>query len=158
MNIKKHISKKVVGIGLAAGLVLGAGGAAFAFFGGSGTGSGSTTAGTNDVVTLSATIAGAIVPGDGGQTVAISVHNPNAGSVYISTVSGATPNVTSSDPACNLFLNANTGQFTFGPVTEDVYVPNGDTALTSGTLVWTNESYDQSACAGKPLTLHLTTP
>ena len=32
MNIKKHISKKVVGIGLAAGLVLGAGGAAFAYF------------------------------------------------------------------------------------------------------------------------------
>ena len=156
MNIKKHITKKVIGIGLVAGLVLGAGGAAFAYFGGSGTGSGSTTSGSNSAVTLSAAIAGAIVPGDGGQVVTINVHNPNAGGVYISTVSGVS--VTSTDGGCQTFLTAHPGQFSFAQVTEDVTVPSGDTTLSPGLLVWTNEPYDQSACASSNLTLNLSTP
>ncbi len=105
MNMKRFMNKKVAAIGLAAGLALGAAGAAFAYFTTSGTGSGTENAGTAGTVSLSATF-GAIVPGDGGQTVTISATNNNATSATITTVSGDTPLVTSTVPACQAVINA----------------------------------------------------
>ena len=161
--MKRFMNKKVAAIGLAAGLALGVGGAAFAFFTTSGSGTGSTTAGTAGTVSLSAVIDGAIVPGDGGQTVTISATNSNATSAKISTVSGDTPLVTSGNAGCQAVITAGAAnQFTFAQVTSNQVVPGGGatTALTAtGTLIWNDSlTQDQTACAGKPLTLHLTTP
>ena len=161
--MKRFMNKKVATIGLAAGLALGAAGAAFAYFSTSGSGTGSTTAGTAGNVTLSATIAGAIVPGDGGQQVTISATNNNATSANVTTVSGDTPLVTSSDTNCqSVITNGASNQFTFAQVTENQVVPGGGATTqlsVKGTLVWNDSTtQDQTACAGKPLTLHLTTP
>ena len=46
MNMKRFMNKKVVAIGLAAGMTLGAAGAAFAYFTSTGTGNGTATAGS----------------------------------------------------------------------------------------------------------------
>ena len=162
MNMKRFMNKKVVAIGLAAGLTLGAAGAAFAYFTTSGTGSGTENAGTAGTVSLSATF-GAIVPGDGGQTVTISATNNNATSATITTVSGDTPLVTSTVPACQAVINAGAAnQFTFTQVNEagQVIPGNATTQLNvTGTLIWNDSlTQDQTPCAGQPLTLHLTTP
>ncbi len=46
MNMKRFMNKKVVAIGLAAGMTLGAAGAAFAYFTTTGSGTGSATTGS----------------------------------------------------------------------------------------------------------------
>jgi len=161
--MKRFMNKKVVAIGLAAGMTLGAAGAAFAYFTTSGSGSGSTTAGTAGTVSLTAAIAGNIVPGDGGQTVTITADNLNATSATISTISGDTPLVTSTNTLCQAVItNGAPDQFTFAQVNEvgQVIPAHANTQLNvTGTLVWNDSAtQDQTACAGKPLTLHLTTP
>jgi hypothetical protein len=152
--MKRLINKKVATIGLAAGLALGVAGAAAAYLTTTGSGTGSTTAGTATALTLHATIAGAIVPGDGGQSVTFTADNSAAGNENVNTISLVS--VTSSNSACNTFLTSNTGQFTMADVTSDTDVPGHSTAYAltgTGTLVWHDEAYAQDACAGEPLTL-----
>jgi len=84
MHIKRFMSKKVVAIGLAAGVTLGLGGAAFAYFTSTGTGSGSGSVGTATNWGVSTgTTGGAMYPGDAStdQTVAVTITN-NATSGY----------------------------------------------------------------------------
>ena len=162
MNMKRFMNKKVMAIGLAAGLTLGAAGTAFAYFTTSGSGSGATNAGTAGTVSLSASIAGAIVPGDGGQVVTFSADNTNATSATISTVTGSTPLVTSTNSACQAVITANPAQFSLAQVNEagQVIPADATTQLSvTGTLVWADSAtQDQTPCAGAPLTLHVTTP
>lgn len=162
MNIKRFMNKKVVAIGLAAGITLGGAGAAFAYFTTSGTGSGSTAAGSAGTVSLSASIAGAIVPGDGGQVVTFSADNNNATSATITTVTGDTPLVTSTDSDCQAVITADPSQFTLAQVNENGQVIPGDATTqlsVTGLLVWADSAtQDQTPCAGAPLTLHVTTP
>jgi len=113
-------------------------------------------------VSLSATF-GAIVPGDGGQTVTFSADNTNATSATITTITGATALVTSTNTACQAVItNGDPDQFTLAQVDENgqVIPGNATTQLSvTGTLVWNDSlTQDQTACAGKPLTLHVVTP
>jgi hypothetical protein len=90
MNIKTFMSKKVVAIGLAAGITLGLGGAAFAYWttGGAGTGSAATGAPQAVVVNQTSSVTG-MYPGD---IVALSGNFDNLtnpGSVYITSVTAA---------------------------------------------------------------------
>jgi hypothetical protein len=156
--MKRFMNKKVAAIGLAAGLALGAAGAAFAYFQTSGSGQGSTTAGTASTVTLQATIAGAIVPGDGGQSVTFTATNLNSTSAKVTTISFVS--VTSSTPACQAVITANPSQFSMTDVSSGTVVPANSTVPVSlagtGTLVWADSlTQDQTACAGQPLTLHV---
>jgi hypothetical protein len=153
--MKRFMNKKVAAIGLATGLALGAAGAAFAYFTTSGSGTGSTTAGTASGLTLHASIAGAIVPGDGGQSVTFTADNSNTGAQYVNTISFVS--VTSTDGTCQTFLTANPGQFSMADVPSGTDVPGSTVtpfALNgTGTLKWADEAYAQNACAGKNLTL-----
>jgi hypothetical protein len=156
MSIKRFMNKKVVAIGLAAGITLGGAGAAFAYFTTTGSGSGGTTAGSASAVTLHAAIAGNIVPGDGGQAVTFTADNSNSGAQEVRTISFVS--VTSTDTTCNDFLTANTGQFSMTDVTSNTDVPGSSSNVSlngTGTLVWTDEAYAQNACAGAPLTLNV---
>ena len=156
MSIKRFMNKKVVAIGLAAGITLGGAGAAFAYFTTTGSGNGSTTAGTASAVTLHAAIAGNIVPGDGGQLVSFTADNSSATSQKVQTITFVS--VTSTDSGCQTFLTADPGQFTMSAVTSNTVVPGNATASAlngTGTLVWTDEAYAQNACAGKNLTLNV---
>jgi hypothetical protein len=159
MNIKKlFVNKKVVAIGATAVLTVGIAGAAFAYFTTTGAGGGSTTAGTSSAVTLHAAINTGIIPGDGGQSVTFTADNPSSASQEVTTISFGS--VTSTDAGCQAMLTANTGQFSMADVTSDTVVPGSSTgfALTGkGTLVWGDSAtVDQTACAGKPLTLNVT--
>ncbi len=157
MNIKKHIGKKVVGIGLVAGLVLGAGGAAFAYFDGGGTGTGTAVTGTANGVTITGTVdTPPLYPDNTGHTVTFAVDNPNSGNAYIGAIT--LTGVTSNDTGCNTFLaDYGTGQFTMGAVTVDGEVGPGTTDLgQTGTLTWTDEAYNQAACADVTMTFTFT--
>jgi hypothetical protein len=159
--MKRFMNKKVAAIGLAAGLVLGIAGAATAYFTTSGTGNGSTTAGAAGGVSLTATIAGNIVPGDGGQTVSFSADNTNATSADISTVSFVSVTAPNATAACQAVISGDPGQFSMTQVTENQVVPgNATTSLAvTGTLVWADSnSLNQTPCAGQPLQLNVSTP
>lgn len=155
MSIKKLFStKKAVTVGAAVALTLGLGGAAFAFFTTTGNGTGDTTAGSAGTLTLYASVAGNIVPGDGGQSVTFTADNSGATGLKVTTISFVS--VTSSNSDCNTFLGANTGQFTMADVSSGTVVPgkaSGHALTGTGTLIWTDEAYDQTVCAGQPLTL-----
>ena len=161
MSIKKlFATKKVVAIGATVALTLGLSGAAFAYFTTTGSGSGSTTAGANSgSITLHATIAGAILPGDGGKSVTFTGDNSNTTtSLFVNTISFGS--VTSTTTACQTFLTANPGEFSMVAVPSNTSVPaNGSLVpLTgTGTLIWANSiTVDQTPCAGANLTLNVT--
>lgn len=154
MNMKRFMNKKVVAIGLAAGITLGGAGAAFAYFTTTGSGTGSVLAGEPTGLTLHATIGEDITPGDGGQPVSFTADNSNSGAQEVQTISFVS--VTSTDTTCNDFLTANPGQFSMADVTSNTDVPGGATAFQlngAGTLIWNDEAYAQNDCAGATLTL-----
>jgi hypothetical protein len=155
--MKRFMNKKVIAIGIAAGLTLGISGAAFAYFTTTGSGTGSATAGANSgAITLHAAIAGNILPGDGGQAVTFTADNSNqTTSLRVNTISFVS--VTSSDTACQTVLTGDPGEFSMANVTSGTTVPakaTGFTLVGTGTLIWANSTtVDQTPCAGAPLTL-----
>jgi hypothetical protein len=79
--MKRFMNKKVAAIGLAAGLLLGAGGAAFAYFTstGGGTGTASTAAlSTNITATSPDPAANSMGPGVAPEALTVTIKNPNA--------------------------------------------------------------------------------
>jgi len=152
MNIKKHLSKKVVGIGLAAGLVLGAGGAAFAYFSATGSGSGDASTGSVANLTLvqnSITVHsgdGYFYPGDT-ATVDIQVTNSTGGNQYLGTVSLGS--WTSSSPStCGSSVPAESGWFTMDAIPVGHNVGTGTTDLGNTTIYFNESGTPQNACAG----------
>ena len=117
MNMKRFMNKKVVAIGLAAGLTLGAAGAAFAYFTSTGTGTGSATVGTAGAwTTLQTGSSGpslypdAAIGGTNVQTESYTVTNNGSGSQDLNQVVISVANVDGSawssqtninKPACN---------------------------------------------------------
>jgi hypothetical protein len=87
--MKRFMNKKVAAIGLAAGLLLGAGGAAFAYFTGSGTGTGTGSVGSGATwaVSQSGSASGAMYPGVGTSVVTFSLQNTGTGYQGIDSVS-----------------------------------------------------------------------
>jgi hypothetical protein len=82
VNIKRFLSKKVVAIGLAAGITLGLGGAAFAYFTAGGTGSAAAAVGDTGTWSISQNSAGAVgsmYPGAGSSIVTYTITNDGNG-------------------------------------------------------------------------------
>jgi hypothetical protein len=157
MNMKRFMNKKVAAIGLAAGLVLGGAGAAFAYWtaGGSGGGNG-TVASSNGTVTLHASFAsGALTPG-GSVPVTITADNPGTTNLFVTSVAdGSTPIAVST--GCNLpdFSLQTSPTLSNVAGTE---VPAGATGVTvaTDTLSYANTDVDQSPCKGGTVTLSYT--
>ena len=160
MNMKRFMNKKVATIGLAAGLLLGAGGAAFAYFTstGGGTGTGSTGSSSNvtvvqDSIAYNGPSNGAptsLKPGDT-ATVAFGITNPG-GSEQVGTISLAS--WTSNDPThCDSTLAGQSGWFTMPDVPVNTDFPHGPDQTTgqTGTITF-NDSGNQNACQGKTIT------
>ena len=160
MNIKKHISKKVVGIGLVAGLVLGAGGAAFAYF--QATGSGSGDASTGNVANLTINqVSLTVNSGDGyfypgnQATVHLTVTNGSGGNQLLGTVSLGS--WTSSSPlTCGSSVPGQSGWFTMTSIPWGANVGPGTTDLGNTTIYFNESGTDQSACAGKTIQFNYT--
>jgi hypothetical protein len=109
MNMKRFMNKKVVAIGLAAGLTLGAAGAAFAYFTANGSGTGTGTVGLAGTWNVgSVVLAGTtIYPGQGSNAVVSdTVQNPsgngnqNLGQLQVSISSVAQDAAYTSDGPC----------------------------------------------------------
>jgi len=84
MNMKRFMNKKVAAIGLAAGLALGAAGAAFAYFTGSGNGTGQGTVGTTATWNVAQTnVSGVMYPGHGSTDLTFTVTNNGQGNQAI---------------------------------------------------------------------------
>jgi hypothetical protein len=81
VNIKRFMSKKVVAIGLAAGITLGLGGAAFAYFTAAGSGNAAAAiggAGTWGIV-QNGNASGSMYPGQGTSTITYTITNLGSG-------------------------------------------------------------------------------
>src|SRR5689334_4850885 len=88
--MKRFASKKVVAVGLTAGLILGVAGAAFAYWTQSGSGTGTATTGTTQAITVNETTSASdLYPGGPAQSLAGDFDNPNAGTTHIGAVSAA---------------------------------------------------------------------
>jgi len=82
--------KRGVVIAIAAALILGGSGAAFAYWSSSGTGTGGATTGESVAFTITSEDAvGTIAPGNAGQTVDFTVTNPGPGTQYLALVTVA---------------------------------------------------------------------
>jgi len=159
MNMKRLMNKKVAAIGLAAGLVLGGAGAAFAYWTASGSGGGTgTVASSNGSVTLVASFPSTLTPG-GTVPVTISAYNTGSTNLYVTTVADGTTPITVG-AGCTL---ADFG-LTTAPTMDNaggIEIPAGTAVgaaipVATDTLSYANTDLDQSACKGKSVTLSYT--
>jgi hypothetical protein len=159
--MKRFMNKKVATIGLAAGLALGAAGAAFAYYTSSGSGTGTASTGSTSNVTV---VQDSIVyngPSDGAPTslkpgdtatVAFGITNPG-GNQYVTSVNLAS--WTSNSPStCDSSLTGQSGWFTMPsvPVGADFAHGTDTTTGKTGVITFNDVSASQDACAGKTIT------
>jgi hypothetical protein len=162
--MKRFMNKKVATIGLAAGLALGAAGAAFAYFTTTGDGNGSATTGSGSTVSLvqdTSVVTADLTPGGASQDIIGHQHNAAGDTEFIGTVSvDFTGTVWQTDGTYT--CSAADYNWTGSTVnTDETSGPAGTQATTSGndfqlgTLSFNdNPVVDQSACKGQVLDLH----
>lgn len=137
-----HLTKKkMVGLGLAFGIALGAGGIAAAYLGASGTGTGSATVGKATNLVVSGGSVSTLLPGTT-KTATFTVHNPNHFKVHFS---GGSASVTESGPTCGISKAS-------GPSpTSGTIAATGTTTVTV-TVKMVTTTITQSSCTA---TVHL---
>jgi hypothetical protein len=134
MSIKRFMNKKVVAIGLAAGITLGGAGAAFAYFTSNGSGNGTATvgnAGTWSVGTIQ--LAGtAIYPGQGANAVqSDTVQNPTGnGSQNLSQLEVTIASVSENAPGLGLG-SCSTADFALTAASHWTVAGDGESATVS---------------------------
>ena len=148
--------RQIVIAGIAAATVLAGGGAAFAYFGASGSGTGSATVGTTGTwqVTQAGT-SGTIYPGSGSSVITFSVKNTGTGDQQFSTATAAV----NSDSGGNIQTGGSNTSVSgclaswFSPsVTSDTSintnVAGGNTVTVQVTVSMPSSSVNQNACEG----------
>lgn len=152
MSIKKlFMTKKVVVVGAAVALTLGLSGAAYAYFGSTGSGSGIATVASSSTIQLSSNTVGPLSPGGGSTWVQVNVTNPGPANEYVGTI---TPVVADQDAS-----NGNTcygSWFTVTPIAYDHVVLAGATIQTGEAVQMNESNTDQSACEGLSMTINWT--
>ena len=157
--MKRFMNKKVAAIGLAAGLALGAAGAAFAYYTSNGSGTGNVTAGSANSVTLAVT--NVTLNGPGGAAVPIPYTFTNTagnGAQTFGTVSAVVNSISAGANGCTLALadlSTTTSTGSIGQVADGApYSSNTGTepTISMGNLPTT----DQSACEGQTISVTLT--
>lgn len=145
-----RFSKKMrVAVGVIALTMVAAG--AYAYWTGGGSGSGTSDVGTNGAVTITATVAPDIAPGEA-RAVSFTAANATTSPIFVTTVHLVSVAVDSEHAACA------TADFSMANVTASHQVPAGATveALgTGGSLVYANTAVSQDACKDATLTLTL---
>jgi hypothetical protein len=136
---------------------LAVGGAAFAYFTSSGSGTGSAEVGSASAVTLHATVNSDLYPGSS-SPVSLTVDNPSSGVQRVGTVTLASISVDSGHSGCSTVISGGNPDFTMAPVNvNEVISPgNGQSVAATGTLTMNETGVNQDACQGAALTLHLT--
>ena len=151
---KPRKRRRLVALGLVGVVALG--GAAYAYFTTTGSGTANTQVGTSSALTITAAITpatGGLVPGGTGSDVLYSVNNPSTGHQIVGTVS-FTGVAAYTDALHTIPIATGTGaaqcdtsQFSVADVIENQDVPAGTTALTNhGTLLMANAAFSQDGC------------
>lgn len=155
--MKHHLTKKIAAIALTAGLVLGGGGIAFAYFTSSGGGTGSATVGTtggSDFSVTSSWADASLYPGTPAVPFTITVTNNGSGDEHVGYVDIAV----ASDPDTGFALengspvaDCMSNWFSVTPqVTVDSTISAGasDSDIAGPSIQMTDSSTDQDACQG----------
>jgi hypothetical protein len=150
------MTRKVLVIGVAAGLTLGIAGAALAYWTTSGSGSGTAaTASSNGTLALNVSVAGpALTPG-GSAAVTITATNSGTTDLYVTTVSFASLSVDSTHATAGCLAT----DYSVGTVaTTPTNVLAGTTSGTvaTATLSMADTALNQDACQGATITLNFT--
>lgn len=150
----RKLSKKTLAVATTVVLLSG-GGAAYAYWTNSGTGTGSATTGTNLAITVAQTASSAVLlPGEAPSTLSGTFTNPNASAVYVHQVIGTLASVTGGGVAplaCTIADYA----LTTGTITIDAEVLADDSSTWSGIQVRMLDSgTNQDKC--KNATINLT--
>lgn len=154
----KLTKKKKIALVMAA-LVLGTGGAAFAYWTAGGSGTGSATTGTTQAIAaVQTSTVTAMGPGDTAQTLSGNFTNPNTGPVYVATVTARIASVTKAAGAPAGTCDAT--DYTLGNETmtvgHEVASGSGVDAWTGATLKFNNKATAQDACKGATVNLAYT--
>jgi hypothetical protein len=149
-------TKKRIAVATAALVVLGAGGIAYAYWtaGGSGTGTASTGTTTGLTVNQDA-LATPLAPGIPAQTLSGDFDNPNAGPVYVTSVTAAISSVTdiAGDPITGCDATDYTLASATMPVGHQIAIGDGVDSWSGATLAFNNKATNQDAC--KNAVVHL---
>jgi hypothetical protein len=172
MNMKRFMNKKVVAIGLAAGITLGGAGAAFAYFTSTGSGSGqvSTGASANGIsITDDSGSLSPLLPGTPAQDLTVTATNNAAQAQQVTgisaylTVSGASPVDGYTCSTADYLLDgvASTSSSSTVPVawTAQELAASGGTANSAGTdTIQFNDltGQNQDSCEGVTVTINYT--
>jgi len=152
--------KKWIALGILGIFALG--GAAYAYFTTTGSGTGTAQVGTSSLITVNATVtpdASGLVPGGIAATVNFAATNPSAGHQRVGTITLATVTAYTDVTHAALATGCDTTKFTMTPVVSNEDVPTaGPTTLSAtGTLVFVNNpSASQDACKNANLQLTFT--
>ena len=143
--------KRALIVAVVAALALIAAIAGYAYWTTTGSGTGSSTAGTTSAITLHASFTTGIFPG-GTKTVSFTADSTNPGNVRVGTVHLASVSFDAGHSGCAA------ADFTMPDVVQNFEIPNGTgTALpNNGTLTFADTASNQDACQGATITLNLT--
>ncbi len=138
---------------LTTALVVIGGGAAFAYWTNSGSGTGTAATGTNNAVTVVQTSTTDLYPGRT-QTLSGNFNNPNPGATYVTevTATGYTIDAAHVTAGCTVAQ----GNYTLGgsaPVGADVASGNAQGSWTGLTITMNNLATNQDACKGATVTI-----
>jgi hypothetical protein len=155
-TMKRFMNKKVAAIGLAAGLVLGVGGAAFAYWTTSGSGNGTaTTQSSNGTLALNVSADSSQLYPGGSAPVTITATNNGATDLYVTTVSFASLSVDAAHAAAGcLASDYSVGSVSTTPT--DVLAGTTSATVATATLSMANTALNQDACEGATITLNFT--
>jgi len=168
--MQRFTTKRLAAVAVTAGLVLGGGGVAFAYFTGNGSGTGHATTGTisgSDVTFAGSASGSPLFPGGGSQDVSFTAANGAGGTEYLGTVyitvasSGGWAIDNSSDtPVPITNCSASWYQLSESSVDVDLAVPGLTTTdpIPAGTVSMPGNSVDdQNACQGHQIELDFNT-
>jgi hypothetical protein len=159
---QQHKWRRLVGIFVAVFLLGTSGGVAFGYWtaGGDGTGTG-TVASLADVTVNQTTVLDPMYPGDAAQTLSGTFDNPNAGAVFVTTVTVSVGAVTKAVGAPAGTCDATDFTITSATATVNTEIPvgNGVGAWTGPTIHFHNKAgSNQDACKNATVTLAYSIP
>jgi hypothetical protein len=155
VDIKRFMSKKVVAIGLAAGITLGLGGAAFAYFTSAGTGNANAAVGNTGTwgILQEGPASGPMYPGQGSSTVTYTITNDGSGNQALTGLQASIPAVDADVLSGSKEVVGCLAAW-FSPTvgTPSVAIGSsiapGNTASVTVTVTMTDAGVSQDACAG----------
>jgi hypothetical protein len=148
--MSKFRSKHGIVLGVVAAVVLATGAYAYFTAGGSGTGTASAQDAQTPLVIKQTGSLTAMFPGDTAQTLSGKFDNPNAGPIYVGTVTAAIASVKTAAGGAVVGCDATDFTLTNAAMSVDAEVPSGlaQGAWTGAKIQFNNKNSNQDACKG----------